>query len=86
MNKIGGVMLISIMVGLMIFISGMLFLNFLKTEVTLVRNSDNLDCSNASGITDGNKMACLIVDILIPYFIILIISFSGGIIAGRFLV
>jgi len=85
MNNRGGVMMMSITVGIMIFITGMIFLNPIKDLVTETRASTNLDCSNAAVISDGTKLACLGVDIVVPYFIIIIISFSGGVIASRFL-
>lgn len=69
----------------MIFISGMLFLNFLKPQVTIIQNSSNLDCDNASVISDGNKVSCLIAELVIPYFILIILSFTGGILVDRFL-
>ena len=78
-------MLISIGVAVMIFMSGMIMLNFIRTEVTNVRSSDDLDCANFTVISDGNKLTCLVVDTVIPYWIIIIVSFSGGIIINRFL-
>ncbi len=86
MNRKGQGLFMSIIVGVMIFMVGVLFINFLMPEVTVVRNATNLDCSNAAGISDGTKLACLVVDLVIPYFILLIFSFSGGIIAGRFFI
>jgi len=86
MNRKGQGLFMSIIVGVMIFMVGVLFINFLTPEVTVVRNATNLDCSNAAGISDGTKLACLVVDLVIPYFILIIFSFAGGIIAARFLI
>lgn len=65
-----------------LFLIGMLNINFIKDEVTRARNSANLDCSN-SDISDGTKVLCLVVDIVVPYFIILVFSFAGGILAKK---
>ena len=83
-NKKSQTMGIAIIVAITIFIIGMLSVNYLKPEIVRVRDSDNLDCSN-SDISDGSKLTCLAVDIVVPYFFILIFSVAGGIITARFL-
>ena len=82
-NKGGQTLGIAIMVALFLFIVGMMSVNFLKDEVSGARDSNNLNCSG--DISDGNKLTCLAVDIVIPYFIITIISVSGGFITARFI-
>ena len=82
-NKKSQTRAISIMVALFLFIVGMMSVNFLKDEVSRARDSDNLDCSG--DISDGNKLTCLAVDFVIPYFIITVISVSGGFITARFI-
>jgi len=68
----------------MIFLSGIIVINILKPEVTLARNvATGLNCSNADVISDGTKLTCLAVDLVIPYFIIIIISSAGGVIANK---
>lgn len=84
-NKKGQTLGIAIMVALFLFIVGMMSVNFLKDEVSRARDGDNLDCSNTNVISDGNKLTCLAVDIVIPYFIITVISVSGGYITRRFI-
>ncbi len=84
MNKKSQTLAISIMVALFLFMLGMMAVNFLKDEVTTARDSNNLDCED-SGISDGNKLTCLAVDFVIPYFMITIISVSGGFITARFI-
>lgn len=64
------------------FLIGMVTVNLIKPDVTLSRNSANLDCSNAS-ISDGNKLTCLAVDLAIPYFIVLICSVGLSIITEK---
>jgi len=73
----------SVVVAAMIFLAGMLFLNFLKPEVTNTRAIDALDCTNLS-ISDGAKLTCLGADATIPYIMIIILGAAGGYIASRF--
>lgn len=81
MNKRGGIFW-GVIAAIMIFMCGMVFLNILMPDVTIARNSDNLDCANAAGISDGNKVACLIVGLTIPYYIIILLSLVGGLTIG----
>ena len=75
MNKRGGVLLM-ILFSIFIFMVGVLFMNLLKDDVTSAKT--NLSCSSSSTISDGTKLACIIVGGVIPYFIIMIISLAGG--------
>lgn len=83
-NKKGQSLGLSIIMAIMIFLIGMTVLNILKPEITTARDSNNLDCANTA-ISDGNKLTCLVVDIALPYFILLIISVAGGYITARML-
>lgn len=65
------------------FLIGMPVVSILKPEVSNARTG--LDCVNTS-ISDGTKATCLAVDLVIPYFILLVISGAGGIIASRFII
>lgn len=85
MNKRGAGLGITIMVSITFFLIGIMFINYLTTDVSLARASDALDCSNASGISDGNKLTCLAVDLVIPYFILLVFSTAGGYITAKFM-
>ena len=87
MNKKGqssGIPALSIafMVAVFIFLIGMTVVNLIKPMVTLARSVDNLDCSSDT-ISDGNKLACLIVDLTIPYFMVIILASAGGLITYR---
>jgi len=82
MNKKGQGWGLAIVVMIVLFISGMIFVNFMKTEVTRARNSNNLDCSN-SDISDGTKLTCLVVDSVVPYYILIMFSAVGGLIAKK---
>lgn len=81
MNKRGSSMMAAIVVGVMIFMFGMLFLNFIKGDIVTARV--DLGCGTDS-ISDGVKLTCLIVSSVVPYFIIGLTSVAGGIITARF--
>ena len=82
MNKKAGIML-SVWFGLAIFLLGVTFVNFLIPDVDSARI--NLNCSSASSISSGNKMLCLLSDVAVPYWIILVLSASGGVVLDRLL-
>ncbi len=75
---------IAVIIAVMIFLSGMVVINILKPEVTIARDATTgLDCSNATGISDGTKLTCLTIDLVIPYFILIILAGAGGIITNK---
>lgn len=80
MNKKGGSLFFSIITAVFIFMIGMVVINLIKPDVTLARDANNLDCTNATGISDGTKLTCLAVDLVVPYFILIILSVSIGLI------
>ncbi len=81
MNKKAQTMGIAILSAVIIFIIGMLTINFLLNEVSTARI--NLSCGSPSSISDGTKLLCLIIDTNIPYFIWLVFSISMGAILAR---
>jgi len=81
MNKRGSLG-IAIVSAIFIFIVGFATLNLIMPEVTNFRI--DMGCSDASAITDGTKLTCLVGDLTIPYFILLILSISLGGIISRF--
>jgi len=81
LNKRGQTVAISVLSAIVIFILGIMCINFLLTEVSTARI--NLNCEDASNISDGTKFLCLIVDTQIPYFIWLVFSISLGAILSR---
>lgn len=85
MNKKGSGLGIAIIISIMFFIVGLTMINFITPEVTRTRASNALDCSNATGISDGNKLTCLAVDLVVPYFILLVFSAAGGYITAKFI-
>jgi hypothetical protein len=79
MNKKGNVFL-GVAIGLFVFVMGILVIPFFTDDITTIRAL--LDCSNAGGITDGTKLMCLNIDLLVPYFIWFIVSVSLGYLSG----
>lgn len=79
-----GQMGISVIIAMMIFLSGIIVINILKPDITLARNAaTGLNCSGADSISDGTKLTCLAVDLVIPYFILIILSAAGGMITNK---
>ena len=81
-NKRGQVVLVSLMIGIIVFMMAMIFINPITDVITEVRAADQLNCSSAT-ITDGSKMTCLIVDLILPYFIVTILGLAATIITAK---
>lgn len=80
-NKKASIFLtISIVIAFFMF--GILIVGLLMPDVSITRDSNNLDCRNMT-ITDGNKMACLGVDGIIPALIIALVIIGGGAIVDK---
>jgi len=82
MNKKAQSLGLSIMGFLLVILVGFMAVNFLMPEVNEARV--NLDCSNATGIEDGNKLLCLVADIVIPYWIWIVLAIAIGWVTARF--
>lgn len=78
MNKKGSVFL-GLALGIFIFIMGILILPFILDDITISRVS--LSCSDTS-ISSGNKLTCLFISAVTPYFIWLIVSLALGLVIG----
>lgn len=72
----------SILIALMVMIAGFTVLNFIKTEVTNTRTQINC----AAPASDGTKIMCLSVGIVVPYFIIILLGIVAGLITEKFMV
>lgn len=81
MNKKGQSLGLAIMSAIGVFIIGFMLLNFLTPEVTTFRTE--LNCANATAISDGTKLLCLAGDSVVPYFILLLFSLGIGAITSR---
>lgn len=62
-----------VITAIMVFIVVSVLITPLKTLIILARDSSHLDCTNAT-ITVGGKLACIIVDIWLFYFVITCIA------------
>ena len=74
---------IAVIVGIILFMIGMMSLNFILPQIDSVRSSTQLNCDSPG--SDGTKMSCLLVDLVVPYFIIIVISAVGGLITAKLL-
>ena len=73
MNNHGQVALVSLMIGVIVVMLGLTFINPIKDVLDVVTGTDQLDCANST-ISDGQKMNCLATDLVLPYFIIVVIG------------
>lgn len=80
MNKRGTVALVYLMLGVLFFLLGMALAPALTDTTNQARDSDNLDCSNAS-ISNQDKAICYQVDTFPPLFIGILFGFGGLILA-----
>jgi len=79
MNKRGNIG-IGVITAIFIFLIGFATLNLLLPEVSTFRV--DMHCDSPDDITDSTKLLCLVVDLAIPYWIVVIISVAiGGIVA-----
>lgn len=71
---------ITIITSIFLLIVGLTITNFLFPEVTNFRV--DMNCSSAADITDGQKLICLVGDLVVPYWIYIVFALViGGIIA-----
>ena len=80
MNRKGN-MLSSVLLALMLFMVGMIIVNFIMPEQTSARTS--VGCSAPE--TDGEKLLCLVLDLPVIYFMVLVFSLAGGVILDKIL-
>lgn len=82
MNKKGGSFLLSTLVFFILFAAGVMFINFITTDIDSARESQNLNCDSNS-ISDGAKLTCLGIDLVVPYVIVSMISLGGALIVNK---
>jgi len=81
MNKKGQTLGISIMSAIFVLIVGLMFVNFIIPEISTFRSG--MSCTDASSISSGTKLLCLVGDIAVPYWIMLVFSVVIGLITAR---
>lgn len=74
-NRNGQVMMFRLMVLVAVILVALILINPLKSVITDVKDTDQLDCDNSS-ISFEEQAACLEVGLLLPYFIGAIIIFG----------
>lgn len=75
-NKKGQSTGLAIMGLIFFIIIGLASVNFFFNEIDTARAE--LSCANASNISDGSKLLCLIIDLTLPYWIWIILSVAIG--------
>lgn len=83
MNKKGQLLGLSILSFLGILIIGFMFVNFILPEITTFRT--DMNCADASAISDGTKVLCLVGGLAVPLFIAAVLSIAIGVITRRFI-
>lgn len=80
-SKKGQTLGLALLNSIFVFLIGLMILNFIMPEITQTRI--DLNCSDASSISDGNKLMCLMTDVTVPYWILLVFSLGLGFITAR---
>jgi hypothetical protein len=80
MNKKGSLGL-AIVSSIVVFIIGLMMINFVMPEVTTFRT--DMNCADAANISDGTKLLCLAGDATVPYFILIVFSLVIGGLTSR---
>jgi hypothetical protein len=75
-----GSVFFGVTLGIVCFIVGVLFIPFFTDDITIARTA--LNCSGADSISDGVKLTCLGIDLIVPYLIWFFCSLAIGIIGG----
>ena len=84
MNKRGQTTGLAILAMIFVLIIGLTATNFLPDQVDNARTS--LNCASEDDISDGTKLTCLMIDIVVPYWIWIILAMIGGIIISRLVI
>ena len=83
LNTKGQVAIVGLMIGIIAFMAAMVFIDPIKDVITESRSASQLDCGNAS-ISDGSKMTCLMVDLLLPAFIGVCFALAAAAFTAKF--
>ena len=74
--------MLGLMFAVMYLIAAIAFIEPIKEQITIGRDSNHLDCTNSS-ISTGTKSTCIIVDWYLPYFVGVVIAVGMGLIGIR---
>ena len=83
MNTKGQTLGLALISGIMVFILGLMIINFLFPEINTARGL--LACNSPATISDGTKLLCLVIDATVPYWVLAIVSIAVGAITARLL-
>lgn len=83
MNKNGQSLGLAILSSIVVLIIGLMFVNFITPEISTFRV--DMNCTMPNAISDGSKLMCLVADITVIYWIILVFSVVIGGITARLL-
>ncbi len=81
-KKAQGTTMLAIISAVAFFMFAIVFIGLLFPDIAITKDSSNLDCSNMT-ISNGNKLACLGVDSIVPTFIITVVLIAGGFITYK---
>lgn len=79
MNKKGS-LFFGLIIGIFIYVTGVLFLPFIIDDITTARVS--IGCESYQNLTGGEMLTCLEFDLLAPYFIWFFLSMLLGFVIG----
>jgi len=74
-NEKGQVMVYRLMIMVFVLMMALVIMNPLRDVIIDVRDTDQLNCTSPD-LTFGQETACLGVDVLLPYFVGVIIIFA----------
>ena len=69
--------IIGAVTAIMVFVITSVLITPLKSLIILARDSGHLDCANV-GISVGNRLGCIVLDIWLFYFVVVAISVAGS--------
>jgi len=84
MNNKGQLALVGMMIGIFVILFAVISISPLADVVETQLGASQLDCENAS-ITDGAKMTCLALDLIVPYFFLTVIALAGAYMTAKWM-
>lgn len=81
MDKRASMVLVNIMIAVTVIITAIIFIDPLK-DINDIGRTD-LNCSSASGLTTGERMTCIVIDVNMPLFVGIVIGVGLAYIGAR---